>query len=68
MIIYNIYYLKWHVNCEMWKRAEFNTFQSNITIASNLTANICLLLSNLDIIWFNLKTPEFFSDFEQLFY
>ena len=45
----------------------FKHVQSNVAIAGNswicqqLNCKRLLIVSNLDIIWFNLKTPKFFS-------
>ena len=51
----------WNVNCENVRHV-----QNNVTIASNrwffqqLNCKYLLIVSNLNIVWFNLKTPEFF--------
>ena len=58
----------------MWnvKRENARHVQDSATIASKqVNCKHLLTVSNLDIIWFNLKTPEVFlrlTDFEQVFY
>ena len=54
---------------EMWDIQINVTIANYCWICSQFNCKQLLNVSNLDIIWFNLKTLEFFLvDFEQVFF
>ena len=51
----------WNAKCENARHVQNNvTIASNRRICQELNCKHLLIVSNLNIIWFNLKTPEFF--------
>ena len=59
-----------NVKCENVRYVQNNvTIVNNSWICQQFNCKHLLIVSNGDIIWFNLKTPEFFLvDLEQVFY